>query len=531
MRKSWIAIALIVLAGGIAAGYRIARPGKVPERPARVERESGALPGESAPRGETARAHPAPAAAPDSRREEVPPPPAGDIDEQAPRLPEAEAGRASRETASPPPDPAIIVGTPLPREPVHGGTSSPQGSPPSLPPSSPGVAPPSSPPVAPKTSTAIPANDQGKPDDSAAPTTEDDPESDRRPPTLQYLRFDPVEIKDGGVAVLSVGSTDDLAGIKLVYGSVRSPTGAAIVPFSARDTAGTGVFSAAIAIPAHGETGEWFVSNLQIVDRADNALNLIYARATVPAGGALRVLSEESDSSAPVVHRVSVAKGAVGAGERNQILVEVEDDQSGVAVVTGAFQSPSKSAYVAFTCAPGGDPASWTGDVPVPANADCGEWTLRQLRVVDKANNSAFLSADSPQIGRVGFMVSGGGECDSDPPVIDNMYFTPSIVSNASAADVVVTVAARDDRSGVGSLSGWIDGPVAANGQAPRIYFECIPDPRDPEAPMTAHVTVPRFAAQGVWKVTLAQLADKARNTRVYNRDDPALRDAYFTVE
>ena len=30
---------------------------------------------------------------------------------------------------------------------------------------------------------------------------------------------------------------------------------------------------------------------------------------------------------------------------------------------------------------------------------------------------------------------------------------------------------------------------------------------------------------------TLAQVADRARNTRAYTRDDPALRDAAFTVE
>jgi hypothetical protein len=29
----------------------------------------------------------------------------------------------------------------------------------------------------------------------------------------------------------------------------------------------------------------------------------------------------------------------------------------------------------------------------------------------------------------------------------------------------------------------------------------------------------------------VAQLTDKARNTRTYNRDDPALRDASFVVE
>jgi hypothetical protein len=229
------------------------------------------------------------------------------------------------------------------------------------------------------------------------------------------------------------------------------------------------------------------------------------------------------------VRRVFVVKGAVDAGESNRIVVEVDDDRSGVALVMGAFQSPSKAAFIPFTCAPT-EGTSWEADVPVPVHADCGEWTLRQLRVVDKANNSEFLSMDAPQIGHVGFVVSGGGACDSQPPVVDSLYFAPTIVSNASAATIVLTVAAHDDASGVASISGWIEGPVT-NGQAPRMPFAATPDPRDPEAPMTAQITVPQFAAQGIWRVTVAQVSDKARNTRTYNKDDPALRDASFRVD
>src|SRR5207245_647188 len=48
-----------------------------------------------------------------------------------------------------------------------------------------------------------------------------DPESDRRPPVLEYLRFDPPEIPDGGVTTLSVGAVDDLSGVKTVYGVLR----------------------------------------------------------------------------------------------------------------------------------------------------------------------------------------------------------------------------------------------------------------------------------------------------------------------
>ena len=171
------------------------------------------------------------------------------------------------------------------------------------------------------------------------------------------------------------------------------------------------------------------------------------------------------------------------------------------------------------------------GDVPVPADADCGEWTLRQLRVADKANNTAFLAADSREVGHVSFVVSGGGACDSDPPVIDALYVSPAIVSNAVASEVSLTFTVHDDVSGVDSLYGRIEGPVSTDGQVPKIYFASKLDPKNPDAPMTAKFPVSQHAAAGMWKVAFVQVTDKARNTRTYNIGDPALVNASFMVE
>jgi hypothetical protein len=521
MRKSWIALAIIALAVGVTAGYRLGRPGQAHRGSQPADRSHETPERESEAAG--------PPGVPESRPEKDAQRPGIESDEAA--SPRGDSAAPTNFTGGPtlsprPSHDERIAPTKIPAAPTQPNAIPPAATTPAT---TSATTPASS--IGPTTSTPPPLNEPTEPAKEAAKTGEaDDPDSDRRAPTLQFLRFDPPETKGGGTAILTVGSVDDLSGVKLVYGSVRSPSGSASVPFAARDATGNGEFVATIAVPAQAETGDWYVAALQIVDKADNSLAVAFVRATVPAGGALRVASDDSDSTAPVVHRVSVARGVVDAGDKNQIVVDVDDDRSGVALVTGAFQSPSKAAFIPFTCTPNGE-ASWVGDVSVPANADCGEWTLRQLRVVDKANNSAFLAMDSPQIGHVGFTVSGGGQCDSDPPVIDGMSFAPAIVSNAEAATIVVTVTAHDDASGVASVSGWIEGPVATNGQAPRINFSCTPDPRDPEAPMTARVTVAQYAAKGVWRVSVAQVADKAGNTRSYNASDPVLGDAIFNVE
>ena len=501
MRKTWITVAMIALCVGLAVGYRMGRQGNPSSVPVEGARRS-----ETSPVGSGAREHVG------TRSETPPSAPGAPAEQPVPRQRvwgyDIASHRSSEGGTTAP-----VERAPAPIAPVRGSN----------------VAPPVAPPAAPP-APAVPYSASSPANTKETPAPVDDPESDRHPPVLQFLRFDPPEIQDGGAAMLSVGATDDLSGVKTVSGSVRSPSEAAVIPFVAQDTTGSGVFSTSIAIPRQAETGDWFVGSLQIVDKANNPLIAAFPRTAVPAGGKLRVASAESDSTAPSVHRVWVDKGTIGGGEKNRIGVEVDDDRSGVASITGVFQGPSKSAFINFSCRPNGE-TSWAGDVVVPASADCGEWTLQQLRVADKANNTAFLTMDSPEVGRVSFTVAGGGGCDSDPPVIDALYVAPAIVSNTSASELTLTVAVHDDGSGVGFLTGRIDGPVSTSGQVPRIFFTSQPDPRNPDAPLTARITVPQFAASGIWRVASVEVTDKAHNRRIYNRADPVLAEAGFTVE
>jgi hypothetical protein len=545
MRKSWIAVGLIILVAGLAAGYRLGRVGGPGVAAGSASRSVGAPSETGGAAGDNPASNDGAQGAPDAASNtRAAAPVAGAQPSSAPYTPEQDAwlmrnhragSRASGTTDG------TTGGT-------NGGsvgatdftTSSAGVHAASAADHAPGAAPqavaPAPPVPAPANPAATPPNPAASPRPYASPvptpapspSPSDDPSSDRHPPTLQFLRFDPPEVQDGATAILSVGASDDLSGVKSIFGTIRSPSESAVLPFVAQDPGGGGVYTANIAIPKHAETGDWFVGTLQIVDRADNPLNVAYLKGGTPPGGALRVVSSESDSTAPTVHRVVVVKPTVSGGEHNTIEIDVDDDRSGVGQVSGTFQSPSKSAYIPFNCRANGD-TSWVGDVPVPANADCGEWSLRQLRVTDKANNSAYLTFESPELANVGFLVSGGGGCDPDPPVIDGVNVAPTYVSSGS--QVVITISAHDDGSGVSSLTGRFEGPVAANGQVPRIYFQGKPDPKNPDAPMVATITIPQLAGKGIWRVAAIEITDKANNNRVYNSNDPVLANAFVTVE
>jgi hypothetical protein len=525
MRASWIAIAVVALGVGIVAGYRLAH---VDRRPVESAEHNGVP---SAPdthaktagsEGSATGTQEAPVKSEDTRSS---PQSEGNLPVERTQ---ADKPRSTKSWESVPLSPALA--TPPPAEaaqqaptaaahplPARGAPGRPA---PQVAPLVPGAVPPT------------PARNETTPaptDKDAKTGSTEDPDSDRVPPVLQGLRFDPPEIKDGGDSTLTIMATDNLSGVRSIVGTIRSPSDAANLSFSAQDTGG-GAFTARIVIPRQAETGDWYLGTLQIVDKASNPVNATYSKASVPPGGSLRVVSADSDSTAPTVHRVSVEKPSVSGGERNQVVIEVDDDRSGVASVTGAFQSASRAAFIPFGATASSE-TTWTAIVSVPAGAECGEWTLRQLRVVDKANNSAVLMANAPELGHVTFMVAGGGECDAEPPILDGIYASPTVISNSSASDVMLTFNAHDTGSGLSTVTGRVEGPVAVGGQVPRIFFTVRVDPNNPDAPLVTKINIPQFAASGVWRVVYVELTDKARNVRGYNASEPVLANGFVTVE
>ena len=371
---------------------------------------------------------------------------------------------------------------------------------------------------------------------SQTPSTETppitiEPGEDRTPPVLAGLAFNPPEISAGSASTLTVTMTDDLSGAASVVVYLRSPSRAATIAFQTTPADTTGnLFTATVTVPAKAETGDWYICEIHAADRADNAMVATFTPPNVPAGGTLRVSSADSDSMPPVVHYVSVDKGSVMGGDTNVIRVNVDDDQSGVALVLGHFESPSSLANIQFTCHAGTEPGTWEGEFTIPANATCGEWTLGFLRTTDKAGNSIDLKKDAPALSRVGFGVSSR-DCDTTPPMLESFSLAPSVVSNQSRSEVVVTLSIHDEGTGTTSVTGTFLGPVATNGRPPKIPFTCAPSSADPEAPWTARVVVPQYAAQGTWRVDLLRLQDRALNVREYKIDDPELASALFEVQ
>lgn len=353
---------------------------------------------------------------------------------------------------------------------------------------------------------------------------EKDMTSDTTPPQMAGLQFDPPAIHDGEETVMTVVATDDISGVRNISGSVTSPTGKALQGFALQPI-GDNRYAGHILVPKDAEEGVWHINFLSISDNASNTQNFNFAQGTMPPNAQFRVSSSRPDSSPPTVKAVWLDKPAISVNEKVTVFVTAEDDKSGVNLVSGVFQSPSKLARLGFGCRPG-DGTTWQCEVTPPKCLDCGNWQLEQIQLQDKANNMATVRIDNPVVGAVKLNVTGES-CDAAPPALTSLALDTPVVSNAEISTITLTAFLSDDQCGVSSVSGQAAGPTVAGQQPPRLYFSFTPST---EGEWVGKLTIPKFTAKGTWSIVWIQALDKGSNLKTYSQSDPVLVNAKFTV-
>jgi hypothetical protein len=358
------------------------------------------------------------------------------------------------------------------------------------------------------------------------PEKEKDLSSDNIPPRLVSIEFVPPQVQDGQETILRIEAIDDLAGVRSVSGTIIAPSGA-VQGFACTREGETTRYQSRVLVPKAAADGVWRVNYLAMTDHANNTASLSQANAMLPPTASFRVVSAESDSKGPTLVGVWLERRSMQSGEKNTLTVQAEDDKSGVHLVSGVFQSPSRTARIGFICR-NRESGKWECDVTAPACADCGDWRLEQLQLQDKANNMTTVRLDNPILAPVLLDISSA-QCDATPPAIEHVAIDRKVVTKGTGPSIVsVTVTLTDDTCGIQSVSGQVVGPPGPEG-APSNSFSFTQD-RDART-WVGRFNVPPLAAKGMWRVSWLQVLDRGRNLRTYSQNDPVLADATFVVE
>lgn len=362
-------------------------------------------------------------------------------------------------------------------------------------------------------------------DSPKEPEEKRDEDSDVTPPRLVGAEFVPPQVQDGEQTTFFATVTDDLSGVRSISGVVVSPSGAQ-QGFACQREGEGGRFFARITVPKDAAEGQWMVKYLSLADNAGNTINLNVSQGSLPGSASFRVTSSGSDSKGPTLKAVWLDQSSMGAGEKNQVSVQAEDDKSGVNLVSGVFVSPSKQARIGFGCRSVSG-SLWQCPVTPPTCVDCGSWQLEQVQLQDKANNMTTVRADNPVVGNVRLELYGK-ECDNSPPVITSLSVDPPVVSNAEGGVIRITAIATDNQCGVANLSGVALPP--ANAGNTRIYIPFKPAGEGTDT-YVGEIVVPQHAPSGTWTIGWIQALDKGHNLKAYSSSDPVIARVTFRVE
>jgi hypothetical protein len=208
------------------------------------------------------------------------------------------------------------------------------------------------------------------------PDSERDADSDVTPPRLLGAEFVPPQVQDGEPTTFIALVHGRHVGRESVSGVVVSPSGAQ-QGFAAQREGDGGRFISRINVPKEAAEGRWVVKYLSLADNAGNTINLNSAQGALPQSAGFSVTSSASDSKGPTLKAVWLDQPSMGAGEKNQLSVQAEDDKSGVNLVSGVFVSPSKQARIGFGCRVA-NATTWQCPLTPPSCVDCGGWQLEQ---------------------------------------------------------------------------------------------------------------------------------------------------------
>ncbi|MFE1242783.1 Ig-like domain-containing protein [Fictibacillus sp. NPDC058756] len=215
---------------------------------------------------------------------------------------------------------------------------------------------------------------------------------DTNAPVVQSVTFEKDSMVTEDTNVVRIAATDDNTGIESIEIFMKSPTGKGMTSsYLYPDEEGN--FMGEFSIPPYTEPGEWRVSQIIARDFAGNVLDAAYTAENYPdTFGTFNVENTEFDFTPPTINKVIFQTPEVKGSEEAELTIFAEDSQtvpafvevelvssSGQQVLTGNTDYLDESGLMHVT-------------IPVPGDAEHGEWLVKQVKIIDIAGNEAVYT-------------------------------------------------------------------------------------------------------------------------------------------
>ena len=382
---------------------------------------------------------------------------------------------------------------------------------------------------------------------------------DAAAPVLADFDISPAEVNtSAGPQIVTVTAhiTDDVSGFTSTYFQLAPPSGNRSLYVnldSSKRTSGTpqdGIYTVPLTLPRYSEQGAWRLgtggmsSGFSLSDAAGNYRS-VYPGDLTAAGFPIGFTQTgPGDSAAPTLVSFAINPATVDTSESAQtvtVTARIKDDVSGF-TSTGFSISPpsgnsSKSLYVYLDASrrTSGTAQDGTYTVPLtlPRYSEQGTWRLGgtgySFSLSDAAGNSrTFTLGDLTTAGfSTSFSQTAPG--DAAPPVLAGLSLSTNTVdTSASSQTVTVQAHITDDVAGLSASTCCMTSHVTlqspSNNSMRNLTVTFDASTRisgtATDGVYEAPLTLPRYSAQGAWKISSGYLYDAANNYRSLSSAD-----------
>jgi hypothetical protein len=227
----------------------------------------------------------------------------------------------------------------------------------------------------------------------------------------------------------------------------------------------------------------------------------------------------DSDVTPPQLVTLEFQPPQIRDGETTTLLVQVVDDLSGVASVSGVISSPT-NAVQGFAAQREADTGRYIARITVPPEAAEGIWKINYLTLSDNARNSVNLTAAAGMLPPTSTFRVTSNAPDSAGPQLKSIWIDRPAMRAGERNTIFVQ--ADDDKAGVASVNGVLLSPS----KTARLGFNC----RLNGAQWECAITPPSCLDCGIWSIEQIQLEDKARNMTSFRADNPMVKQAHIDI-
>jgi hypothetical protein len=320
---------------------------------------------------------------------------------------------------------------------------------------------------------------------------------DITPPVVGKVTVSPDPVKAGEDITVHVQVSDDISGVSSVsiYGIM--PSGKLGFESAIWGKTPEGAWYGTATVPKYSENGIW---NIRI-EAWDSVRNHCAQENTQT----FVVISDQTDTTPPVIGKVTVSPDPVKTGEDITVHVEVSDDISGVNSVSVYGIMPSGKSGFASAIWEKTPEGAWYGTATIPKYSEDGIWNIR-IEAWDSVRNHCVQENSKT------FAVTSD-QTDITPPVVGKVTVSPDLIK--AGENISVQVEVSDDISGVNSVSIYGIMPSGKLGFASAIWE------KTPAGAWYGTATIPKYSEKGKWNIRV-EAWDSVRNHCVQEMPRPS---------